>query len=293
VGAKLIACTIAPNATNINGTAARKAIYNQVNYYIKQYCQQNDGCFCFDLAEALTDPTNGNELSSVYSDSIHPNGYGAQLIGNWAYTALNSVIPNSPIQLGSFLDARSATWTAGNILANGRMAGTGGANSGTGISGTVADSWRHELNFGTAVSVASKVARTDGVQGFWQQMAVASFTSGAVALRQFATVGANVIQVGDVCFGQAEIAIDATTTVDYLYLMVDCQDSGFSSIATFAHGLNTTGGKVQTTSQPIVFRTPDFTVPALTANVKFLVLASGAAGACTFRVGRTELRKIG
>ena len=294
-GSRLIAFTILPNATFINANAARKAVYNQVNLFIKQYCQQNDGCYCFDAAEAILDVTTGGEQTgSYYTDNIHPVMKGAMLVGNAFGSQIASIVPNSAILLGNPLDtsAVSGGWSGGNMLPGGRMVGTGGANTGVGMSGVVATNWTHQLEFGTATSVASKVARADGVQGEWQQVAISSMTgSSAVRLQKSVAAGAGVFAVGDVIEAIAEFQIDAPTSLTAFQLTAEFLNSGFGTIsAAYANQLSD-ASTVQAGSG--VFKTAQVTVPALTAYIVFKVIATGNTGTvATFRVGRCELRKV-
>ena len=295
-GSRLIAFTILPNATYINATASRKAIYNQVNLFIKQYCQQNDGCFCFDAAEAVMDVTTGGEQTGVYfSDNIHPVMKGAMLIGNAFGTAVSSFIPNSAIQLGNPLDtsAVSGGFVGGNIHNAGRMVGTSGTNTGTGMSGVVATNIVHELNFGTATSVSSKVARTDGVQGEWQQVAISSMTgSSAVRVRRLIAASADTFAVGDQLIGSAEYQIDAPTLASNFTLRIEFANAGFTTIATFDAAQPSDASTVQASTG--VFKTGLITVPPLAAYMYFSIILVGNTGTvATFRVGRCEIRKVG
>lgn len=292
-GCFLIACTVLPNATYINAAPARLAVWLKINNWIKAYCQQQDGCFCVDTAESVMDVTTGGEVSGAYqTDNIHPAMKGARLVGQFWAARVDTIIPKSSILLGSPLDLNT-NFGQGNILPGGRMVGTGGSNSGTGMSGSVATGWTHQLEYGTATSVASKVSRTDEIKGEWQQIAVSAMTgSSAVRLQKSISSGAATFVAGDTISAQAELAIDSATAIDYFYVQAQVQDSGYSDLAVFTAMLNGPASTVGAFSG--VLKIPDFIVPAgAVDHITFKILAHGTTGsAITFRVGRCEMRNL-
>lgn len=292
-GARLIACTILPNTTYINASPARLGVWLQVNNWIKAFCLQTDNCFCVDTAESILDIATGGELAGSYqADNIHPCMKGAQAVGAFWAAAVDPIIPKTAVLLNSPLDLNT-NFGQGNLLPGGRMVGTGGTNTGTGMSGSVATGWGHVLEYGTATSVASKVARTDSIKGEWQQIAVSAMTgSTAVKFSKSVSAGASTFQVGDTISAMAEISVDSASAIDYFYLQAQVQNSSYADIDVFTAMVNGPASVLSPFSG--VLKIPDFIVPAgAVDHITIKILAHGTTGsAITFRVGRSEMRNL-
>jgi len=290
-GAGLVALTELPVA-GVFGVASRLATWNRLNKWIRDYCRDRKNAKCVDASSSLSDPISGDPLASIYSDAIHPVMRGAQLFGaGFAKANPFEGAPESQLLTGSNKDVISTLNPAGNIVLNGLMAGTTGVNSGAGISGTVATSWTHQLEYGSATSVASKIARTDGRPGDFQQVAISAI-NGAVRLQQTRSVAAAGYAVGDVIRCFVELAIDAATSCDTLTFTAQVQNASFADIANYSWNLNSGGSSVQVTDGVVVASIPDFTVPALTNHIIFKVITASAAGSVSFRVGTVDCRKV-
>jgi len=294
-GAILLACTILPNATQINAVPAKLVVYNQVNNFIKNYCAANAGAYLIDVAESFLDITTGGELSGYYQvDNIHPVMKGSIPWGQYFAARVlqiiglkSSPLPTSPLDLFT-------NFKGGNMLTGGRMVGTGGTNTGTGMSGSVATGWTHQLEYGTATSVASKVARTDGVQGEWQQIAVSSVTaSSAVRLQKTITVASGAFAIGETIGGSMmEVAVDAVNAVSSLQLIAQVQNSSFADIEIHSCMLNGPASVV-TPFGTALFQIPDFVIPALTNHIVFKLIVTLAIGSTiTLRAGRAACRNL-
>lgn len=142
-------------------TTTAKTDYGTVDTAIKSYASAHPAVIFADMGSAYrTSLANPIPLASYTTDGTHPNAAGAELMGQIWAAAVNAA--------GSAVPLPYTFGLAGtNLLTNGAMSGTGGfpATSATGWSGQ------------SSLATYTKVARTDGVPGDWQQIAFTSATS--------------------------------------------------------------------------------------------------------------------
>lgn len=289
----------------------------QVSNYFKDYAITNPGVIVFDQWPYFLDTTsfansyNGVPLSTtVLSDNIHPNAYGAGLAAQGLANLLKPVVP--------VVRRRSAAGSDGGtngdlqiITRNPLMLGTGGS-VGTGSTGTWAQNTFSARLSGTGIAgVGSIVTRAsvaatfpglfdDGAQGSLQAIAL----SGAAAATD--TFYMSVSPVTNAAFAalagtgpyvvEAEIGVNMTTgTVGTVY-------AGLSASVTSANWLCSAnynadaGDYLGLTKFQGVIRTRPFYLPSDTnssANsFAQIVLGTSAAGAGTAYIGNFAMRKL-
>ncbi|NUR27325.1 MAG: hypothetical protein HOV83_16010, partial [Catenulispora sp.] len=188
-GIRVVATTITPRDTD---TTADLLVLFTVNSWMKEYVRTRPGMVLADMHAAVADPTTGDWLSGYSFDGLHPGALGGRKMGPVLADALDPLVPKADLLVASNADAT-------NLVPNGLCTGTGGA-VGTGVTGSVATNWRVD-GTSTITATASKVARTDGKPGEWQQINVASLAANNQArFRQTVALG------GDVAIGNTVVA---------------------------------------------------------------------------------------
>jgi lysophospholipase L1-like esterase len=222
-GVTVVFNPILPTSVNLNtATIARR---NHVNFWIKKQARLNPkNVFVPNTLARLTDATSntGSPIAGVFYDGLHLNTKGAIMVAqeNWECIKRNYIS-----QIG--LDNPADTYNeidnqTGNLLTNGMLNGTGGAVSGTNITGVVADNWTYmnatsNGDRGGLVTTLSKTPRNDGQNGT-RQTIVASGTAPTQIFteifRQTAASGlvGSGFSAGDIVVMECEIEIAAGST---------------------------------------------------------------------------------
>lgn len=229
---------------------------------------------------------NGYPQSGITFDNTHRTSKGAY---NWALAgveALQYVIPARDILVTGRQDSISLG-TYGNFAVNGLMSGTGGSNSGTGASGSVADGWTHAVS-GTITSVASKVAVAVSVDGYgpWQQLAITGGGAGATAA--LFQAAATIPAVGSTVFGAAQVDLSGVTAITGLNMQIDCRNVSNASLATAVSNRENDGALVAFAG---VLRTPDLVIPAGTTQIWITItITCAGSSAATLKARRVTCR---
>ena len=287
---------IVVDATNGPSTAVNTATLRANMYEIltwkKNYVHENDGVILVDSHSQIVDGANANgePASGMTQDGTHFTSAGAQRVGLAAFNILDSVVPTHDVLISAIND-KSSLGEYGNLLTNPTFTGTSGTNSGTGASGSVADSWIHAVT-GTITSVASKVARSGDDIGAWQRLTISAAGASATA-SMFQDISTG-ITAGDLLYANVEIQTQsAFTEISSVQLDIAFRD-GSSDLAT-AKALSFGDGTVNAVGN-IVLQTYPLEVPTGTTNIYFTVkvqVDSGAsAGAATLDIGRAQIRKL-
>lgn len=269
-GAKVIACTIMPA---LDASTAERQVANRVNAWIRRVTRANaENMILCDWNHLLT-ASNGGPISALFDAAgVHPNNVGAFTIGTYLADLLSPFIP-----------ATQPLWTTGtddpnNLVTNPQLAGS--------VSG-LATSWGIFQE-----SARSKVARTDGIVGEWQQFSVAAGIAGR--LNAPLITGGSLPPAGTVLQAMIEFETDAAGWVDGLFdLRMFCERVGTTTPWTgqvealftdTAYGPHSGGRHASG-----VLITPPMQVQASTSAVGLYVHKSNAG---TLRVGRPEVRIV-
>jgi lysophospholipase L1-like esterase len=291
-GATVVACLEYP-ASAVYTTAEKREALHILNSGIIEYARYTTDVIVVDFFDRVinTASATGDNITSLLHDGVHLSASGSIYCAYELAAAIQYTYPQARKFSTSLTDIVSATFLKGNIVANGAMSGTGGSNAGTGMSGVVATSWAHQLESGTATSVASKVNRTDGYTGEWQRLTVsAGANDTAVRLLQFALVPA-ALSAGD--FVELFVEFNLSSVVGNIlglcpYIQWLDGSSGLLRVdfAPFPEGdplVNFSG----------VLRMPPVEIPTgafLVLPAIRLQMNNGAS--CVLDVGRFELRKV-
>lgn len=165
-GARVIAGTIAPRSDG-SMTAARSKVLQYVNTWMRETAPLMQGLYLWDSYQNLMDFTSSTsaELSGLSQDHLHFNCPGAFADSTQLVTVLNAVAADLGIGLDDTVcsaDLYDATYNVkGNQLTNFALTGTGGTKSGTGMTGSVADSWTlYKSSGSTILCAATKGTKT-------------------------------------------------------------------------------------------------------------------------------------
>lgn len=262
-GIKVIATTITP--TTSANTQERLETLNLVNRWIKIYCQANSDIVLCDWHGVLTNPSTGLPITGVMTDGVHPNVNGASLMGKALFDTLKNITPNVDLLINTNFEK--------NLIPNGMMTGN---NAG------VATGWTIYTDAGT--TTPSKVTRTDGLQGEWQQIVGTGATCNLHNQNQNVGVDWN---FGDKVFGQCEFETDNDwSNVTNFGLQII-----FTGTAASSGDLISAGSDEMIFLRPSsgVLRTPEVVIPTGTTKIQFKVYFKGTG---TIRLAKCQLGKV-
>lgn len=282
IGAYAVVATIPPRNTL---TAAQRLVQVQVNQWLRDQAATRKRMALVDFWTPLLDPATFGVNASVAPDGIHPNGVGAARLGRALAAVFNQLAPERPL-LGH------STENPLLLTANPYLTGTGGT-LGTGVTGSVAAGWTVQSETGSAITAtASKVARTDGIPGDWQQISLTAGT-GVVLLQNEDGVNTDWIPGTTQVYAECEFQTDADlAAVTKFHLGVYTLNAAFQGQGQ-VEDLQWISGDTWAPEARLasgVFRTPVLTIPA-TAD-KRVVPNFTFRGTGTFRVGRMALYKV-
>jgi lysophospholipase L1-like esterase len=246
--------TILPrnNDGALDFTSGQNTTRLTVNTALRKFENEYKGSvIVFDADPVMMDPTTGKAYSAMFSDGVHPNATGAEAF------ALKSLLP----KLGSFYrvqsiprsipaDYNGTTSPIGNLLTNSDFSGTGGAISGTAISGTAPDSWTGTRTDGTSAtgvfSIESK-ADWDGVSRNFVKMLISAAGAGVdnetIRINPTSTITTNVV-AGQWYVCEVECIVDEVASGSNILRSVyaELRDNGTSGpISRFFNVGYTTG----------------------------------------------------
>jgi lysophospholipase L1-like esterase len=273
---RVIVATVLP-CTAVN-TAGLKAVLQSVNRWIKEYAWNHPNCILVDWYHVIADPATGDPAANMTTDGTHPAAPGAALLGDFLYDILNPLVPDIDLLPNSIQD------TADNVIGNGFFAGD--------VAGVATD-WA--TNLGTAPITPSKVARTDGKPGVWQQIQATG--AGSVNLSYLTTSGIGTkVNIGDRVYFQIEFETDDDFVgLTKFQARIDFLNASNAVIALSGDNLLISGkGNANMRMASGVFRTPEMMVVADTAKflAYFQLVFAGDGCGGTVRVCRAEIRKV-
>lgn len=267
-----------PPATFINTTSAKTEIA-KLNAWIRGLSRTRKGLRVVDVFPLVASSANLYAsgtlawVSGLDADGTHPSSKGAKVIGQAIADQINLLVPRTSPLPGNSADPFE-------LIPNPLMIGnTSGLATNVQRTATVG-----------ALGTVTKVVRTDGIQGEWQQVVVAASASNRIL--QNATGGS--FADGDVVIATVEVDEDPSANwTDTHGLTVQALDAPGTTILG-SRTVNFLGTEHAPTGS--VLRTPPFTIPAGTAagtlRMYYQVTAT-AGGPVTARVGRMSLRKVG
>lgn len=266
-GKLVIACTLLPRSDQAANVVA-------LNAAIKTAVAATPGMVLLDLYPLLLDPSTGGLASAYGEDAVHPNAAGAYIMGQRLATLLATLLAGGD-PLDVFHQA-AANQITKNPFATGDSAG-------------LPTNWS-KFNLGSGTSVASKVARTDGMAGEWCQLVVTAPTPNTDGAQlQAAQVSAK-WSVGDTLYGIAEVNV--TSGYDLRGLFVYAY-GGNTDNQTYVGYYGPTTKAALTTGMPASGKlrliTPPLTVTNTATSFSMNVQVYGAG---TIQVGRFGVIKV-
>ena len=274
-GIRVIATTILP--TTSASTSARKAALYDTNAWIREYAQTYPDVVLCDWFNASADPTTGDPKSGFTTDGVHPSATGAYWLGRALFNALQyRTQVQDPLP---FTNADPSS-----ILPNPMMVGD---TAGLADSVTV-----QSVNAAAVTATQSKVARTDGVQGEWQQINASSAADGWQLSQNNSTAG-SLWNVGDTVYGVCELEADSGGSFVTAGRVPFSLSILFYNVATSVADWRSQSSYTAMTVYPterLVLRTPNYVVPASTTRV--YLRAQCFLTGCDVRIGRMQIVKV-
>lgn len=301
-GAVIVAIAIPPRSSL---GAADYKLYSRVNHWIRGQAVSNPRIIHVNCAPYVADPTTGDFVSNYSWDGNHLSAKGSYWLGKLVWDAISKFIPSRDLATKWYLDTYDATANPrGNQLTNPFLNGTAGAKGTTGgagtVTGNVADSWTVDIGAAAAgLAVAcSKVARTDGIQGYWQQLAISgtSPNTGGIAVVFTQSPSFSNLAVGDTVEALIEFELDAGHS-NIMGVMVHNYWVGGTALDSYDMYVRTvtdptwldTGSTIKG-----VLRTAPITIPTGSTSARFrgeVLLLQNVAVAATVRFGRPTFIK--
>ena len=272
-GVRPVLCTILPT-TGFN-TTARKTTVSLVNEWVRSQASTS-GVVVFDPVPVFVNPADGFPATNMSRDGTHMTDLGGQTVGMALAEAMRPHISGSPNLASSNVDTQ-------NISLNPMMLGTAGTFS-AGVTGSMADSWNAAWSGAAGVAAVSKVARTDGIAGEWQQITLSSL--GELWTRQITLTSG--WSVGETVQLEAEIQTDSNWS-SVTKLMAYVSFVGSTNVAFDLYVTDATPPSLVSPGTGVL-RTPRLVIPAGATNVIPVIIFKGAAG--TIRIGRCRLKRV-
>jgi len=251
-------------------------------------------------SSTATKLAQGEMLPANTTDGTHIKDAGARLIGQRIHDAL--------LDTGiSKVGITNGQWDGTNgdndsLLLNGHFFGTTGTTVAP-VSGDLADDWKMtEKSNASQTCVCSKVARTDGVAGFWQQFVIDASTTHAEYMQMEQINSATSYDLttrfaeGTPVIAECEIEIEVTSgTLDYLRLGMTQYTSGWSALMTtdiFSGTATSSDFLIDSTTTGVLRTIPTTVQVGSKKTAVVLDIGPSAAGNITVRVGRIAIREV-
>ena len=276
-GIRVVAVTILPN-DSATTTAHKQAIHG-TNAWMRDYARSHPGMVLIDVHAALANPSTGNYATNMSSDGTHVTAFGSYRMAKVMADTLAPLLPPTLSLLGSNADPY-------NLSTNGRMQGTAGWLT-TGITGDVADLWSTGWDGAAGTAVMSKVARTDGVEGTWQQVQATS--AGTFRMFQQANpLSAWGLTVGDSVYIEVEFEADQDwASVIRFGFDIEWFNGGVG-ITSCLYNASAVYGTANPTKG--VLRSPIGVIPPTAARAQAFIRFHATAG--TVRFDRARIVKV-
>lgn len=285
-GINVILCTITP--TSSMNSEARTTVYDTVNTNLRAYAAANPKIVFADIGEEYrnTGSAYAIPLDTYTHDGTHPSALGAGVLGLKMYADIkdHSLVEKAPTfaVLPTTNDTGNQIYF--NVYCNPLMTGTTGWKTAP-AAGTVATGW-----VVSGGGTWSKVARTDGLPGEWQQVVIGD--EGLATLAQYDVT--DKFSVGDTIYSQIEIESDDNWTDPSAFTLYLAALNASNSVLVSAQGLGHSagGGSGSVIINPRfgVVRTAPIVIPATTTKLRIYCALYATAG--TVRFSRFETKKL-
>lgn len=272
---RVVGRTIPPRT---GATSPQKDLRAQVNAWLRGQAVTRPGFVLVDVETALMDPTTNDFMAGYSYDGVHLSNSGAVAAGEAFFRALTKLVSPPPTLLAGS-DPR-------NLLKN-----NGGSFPGSGAAvptGWTANGWA------AGAPTYSKVARTDGIPGNWQQLVVPSDSRGflrstvlQLSLSEFA-LGDTVRAVLEFQADTMEVAPNVNSQA--IYIGIEYYDGTTTTYRYDPEWYAAEQENMGNRSRSGVFATPWFTIPS-GGSVQTLAMTIQARCGGTYRFGRATLAR--
>lgn len=251
-------------------TAAQKAVGFQVNEWLRSLVGTRRNFVLVDYAAVMSDPATGAPLAAYATDGLHQTPAGARVMGHELAAALTPLTPKSDRLIASNADTT-------NLIPNGMLLGGASYATGWGWNGTGSQ------------GVATKVARTDGYPGEWQQIAVTNQTDYIFRSRNLANVP-NSWVIGDTVYAECEFETDAAGwAATEFNLGVNLTGGAAGSVNRSADLIKINGTANDARIASGIFRTPPIKITPGTTIVDVAITLKGSG---TYRIAKAALKRV-
>lgn len=263
-GIKVIISTLPP-INNI--TVANKKQMDILNTWLRNYAAFLSNVYFVDMRKVVIDNTNDNWKTGTNSDDFHFGANGGYLGGKELAVLLDPLVPAVDVLGCDFTNGASLM---SNPLLSGDVAG-------------VATNWLWYANGSTAT--LSKVSRTDGKPGYWQQIEMSAVGSGALFYQNNTNVGVD-WKTGETIYARCEVEVDAGYTAGNYNLTVRCLN-GSNGTLMAASAISPISGNWSVIPNGVL-KTIPIVIPSNTVSVRVCYEPKFIG---TSRVSRIELTK--
>ncbi len=299
-GALLVVCSVLPVSSADSGAATVLPLQRALNARIAAYASATANVVFADTYAAIVDSASadGRALTSMLSDSVHPNAVGAYLVGKALAAALAPIAFTRAPLISSNADVYSVSALSKNRLSNPLMVNSGGTlgagvTSASGGTTGIAQGWQ-AARTGAATAVVSLVDRTvadDGDALGKKQRIEATGTADGETVTLSLITGVTPFAAGDVIYSDFIFSVNSASNVKYILANLVCA----TSIGNFTiwHNAGSANGypNAQAPFSGVV-RTRDFKVPggAVVTGVNLSVVVGFAGvGNATIDVSRVRV----
>lgn len=253
-------------------TAGKKQVAAEVNEWLRRQTATRPSFYLVEYASVMSDAATGIPPATLAADQLHQDAPGAYAMASELVKVLSPLVPPSDRLIASNVDAS-------NLLDNGMMLGN--------VSG-LATGW---TKGSATVPTYTKVARTDGIGGEWQQVACTAET--VSSLSKQITLAGTTFGVGDRVFAELEFETDASgwdVTEFTLQLQYIGGSAGSSSNPKVVNDLLTaaTTPLKQPRIASGILRTPVLLIGTGATHLQTSIRLKGTG---TYRVSRARIAK--
>lgn len=284
---QVIASTLPPS-TSFN-TAPRTTAWQTINQALRDYAAAHSWLVFGDAGPTYHDTGSAYAvpLAGYTADGVHPNALGASAMGLalWAAISGHASVRRIPAY-GGLAIANADTGRIYYVAANQLMTGSATDHITAPATGVHASNW-----FISGGGTWSKVARSDGLPGTWQQCAIGAESDAATFSLPDRTAN---WAVGETWFAQIEFETDddwVSPSNFELYLgALNSSNTVLAEVKALGHSVGGGSGSAITRPTSGILRTPNLVIPATTAKLRPYLTVGMVSG--TLRVCRYENRRV-
>lgn len=271
--------TMLPRSTGM--TAGRRQIMAAANRWILSLYEY--GVTPVNAFTYLADPASATagQITGALEDGLHPAVPGAELVGEAVYNALADTFRFDSCTIAS---SQADTYDATNnpkgnrLPAGGTFNGTGGT-AGTGVSGVIAANWSVTRDSGADIlAVGSQVARTDGLPGTMQRLAITNPGATAQTILIAPANGTRpTVAAGQVWRTQGAVVASSLSGVQSITLSIEPAAMSGAFIASWGQN-NVAGSVMSGTKRKMVMEPFPLEIPAGATIINIAARVTLAAG---------------